>query len=305
MPYKNEHACRLEDPGKFDRFNRVNCEQKHEGKCIDVIYGIKEGKSKIQALRYPKDEWTADAAKSHCEGREGTFEAAAEEEQGAKDIERRVFDVGELRVVREDGKPAKIEGYSAVFGKESLNLGFFTEIIAAGAFKNAIKKSDTRALFNHNQDIVLGRKSAKTLKLKEDDKGLFMEVEPPDTQLVRDMVLTPIERGDITQQSFGFTVRTEQWDEEKESGKLTRTIIEVEELYDVSPVTFPAYPDTSVALRSMAQFQKESHEKTTEPSDDGEIPEGWEDITQADAWNIRLDAEHFIQELRFKEASEQ
>jgi hypothetical protein len=75
-PYENEHACRLKDPGKYDRFTRKNCAQKHDGKCIDVIYGIKEGKSEIQALRYPKDIWTASAAKSHCKDRNGTFEAA-------------------------------------------------------------------------------------------------------------------------------------------------------------------------------------------------------------------------------------
>lgn len=78
MPYPNEHACRLKDPGQYDRFNRENCGQKHDGKCIDVIYGIKEGKSEIQALRYPKDSWTAAAAKSHCDSRDGTFEAASD-----------------------------------------------------------------------------------------------------------------------------------------------------------------------------------------------------------------------------------
>ena len=77
-PYANEHACRLKDPGQYDRFARKNCEQKSDGKCIDVIYGIKSGKSEVQALRYKKDVWTAGAARSHCKGRGGTFEAASE-----------------------------------------------------------------------------------------------------------------------------------------------------------------------------------------------------------------------------------
>jgi len=85
-PYPNEHACRLKDPGQFERFARKNCEQKHDEKCIDVIYGIKEGKSEIQALRYKKEVWTASEAKSHCKTREGTFEAAAEEESVPEDI---------------------------------------------------------------------------------------------------------------------------------------------------------------------------------------------------------------------------
>jgi hypothetical protein len=76
-PYPNEHACRLLDPSQFDEFARKNCAEKHDGKCIDVIYGIKEGASKIQALRYPKDAWTAAAAKSNCESRGGAFEPAA------------------------------------------------------------------------------------------------------------------------------------------------------------------------------------------------------------------------------------
>jgi hypothetical protein len=83
-----------------------------------------------------------------------------------------------------------------------------------------------------------------------------MEVTPPDTQLVRDMVLSPIDRGDITQQSFGFTVSQDKWEDvDKDIPK--RTILEVRELFDVSPVTFPAYPDTSVALRSLDKTKED------------------------------------------------
>ncbi len=84
MPLPNEHSCRLESPDKFDRFTRVNCQQKHDEKCIDVIFGwlTKEGKetSEIQALRYPKDIWTEDSAKSHCKSRDGSFEPAKKSE---------------------------------------------------------------------------------------------------------------------------------------------------------------------------------------------------------------------------------
>ena len=80
FPYPNEHACRLNDPDKYDRFNRVNCNQKHTGKCIDVIFGItgsgQNTKSEIQALRYPITNWTADVARSHCADRKGRFEPA-------------------------------------------------------------------------------------------------------------------------------------------------------------------------------------------------------------------------------------
>ena len=80
-PYPNEHACRLHDPGGYDRLRRNNCAEKREGKCIDVIYGVKENKAEIQALRYPKDVWTAGDARSHCSGRGGSFEAASEKEE--------------------------------------------------------------------------------------------------------------------------------------------------------------------------------------------------------------------------------
>lgn len=76
-PYANEHSCRLEDPSKYDSFARKNCYQKHDGKCIDYIFGVKEGKSEVQAMRYGKDVWTEEAAKNHCKDHKGSFEAAS------------------------------------------------------------------------------------------------------------------------------------------------------------------------------------------------------------------------------------
>lgn len=84
-PYPTEHSCRLNDQGKYDRFARKNCEIKHDGKCIDVIYGIKDNKAEIQAYRYDKKTWTAGAAKNHCKDHDGSFEAASEED-GKKKI---------------------------------------------------------------------------------------------------------------------------------------------------------------------------------------------------------------------------
>jgi len=81
-PYANEHACRINDPDKYDRFARKNCAIKHDGKCIDVIYGIKGGKSEIQAYRYQKDIWAEADAKAHCKDHNGAFEAAKCEIEG-------------------------------------------------------------------------------------------------------------------------------------------------------------------------------------------------------------------------------
>lgn len=79
MPYENEHACRLNDPGKYDRFARKNCYKKSDGKCIDFIFGIKGNKSEVQALRYPKKIWEVAAARAHCKEKDGRFEAAKKE----------------------------------------------------------------------------------------------------------------------------------------------------------------------------------------------------------------------------------
>ena len=177
-------------------------------------------------------------------------------------IERRVFSVEELRVVRNEDDPDRmptIEGYAAVFNRFSENLGGFVEKIDPGAFAKALKTSDARALFNHDVNYVLGRESSKTLELKEDNSGLYMRVHPPDTQLIRDMVIAPIERGDIKEQSFGFMIAPngDVWSGGERGSKIpTRTITEVSRIFDVSPVTFPAYPDTKVAVRSLESWKE-------------------------------------------------
>jgi HK97 family phage major capsid protein/HK97 family phage prohead protease len=80
-PYPGEHSCRLENPDKYERFARKNCYKKHDGKCIDYIFGIpKGGGSELQAMRYKKETWTADSARSHCKSAGGSFEAASEKQ---------------------------------------------------------------------------------------------------------------------------------------------------------------------------------------------------------------------------------
>ena len=170
--------------------------------------------------------------------------------------ETRILKVSELRVkYGEDSKDPMITGYAAVFNSLSEDLGGFREKIEPGAFAAAIKSSDARALFNHNPDYVLGRQSNETLRLKEDEKGLYMEVDPPKTQFIRDLVIAPIERGDIREQSFGFVVESDKWehldDRESKTKEPIRTILKIAQLFDVSPVTYPAYPDTAVAMRSL------------------------------------------------------
>jgi HK97 family phage prohead protease len=148
-----------------------------------------------------------------------------------------------------DGTTAPvITGHAAVFDTPADIGGFFTEVIAKGAFTRAIKEGDdVRALWNHDANYVLGR-TPKTLRLSEDDKGLAFEIDAPTTQTIKDLVLEPMKRGDVSQASFAFIVTKEQWSEEDPKNPV-RTILDVR-LFDVSPVTFPAYNTTDSSVRS-------------------------------------------------------
>jgi HK97 family phage prohead protease len=169
-----------------------------------------------------------------------------------KSEERRIV-IGDLRAITEKDAPPKIAGHAAKFDSLSEDLGGFRERIAPGAFAKALTSSDIRALWNHDPNIVLGRNKAGTLRLVEDSAGLFYECDVPDTQLVRDMVMAPIARGDVNQCSFGFSTKADKW--AKVDGGWIRTLLEVD-LFDVSPVTYPAYQSTDVAVRGLQEAQK-------------------------------------------------
>lgn len=166
------------------------------------------------------------------------------------ETERRCYRAGELRLVQ-DGKTRRIVGHAAVFNSPSEDLGGFIEQVAQGAFTDALITSDCRALVNHNPDRVLGRTKSGTLRLWEDSKGLAVDINPPDAQWARDMLVS-IERGDISGMSFGFRVGRDRW--ESIDGISRRTILKIDELFDVSLVTYPAYPETDAALRSLARW---------------------------------------------------
>ena len=146
-----------------------------------------------------------------------------------------------------------IEGYAAVFNTVT-DLGWFSEQIAPGAFKRAIaEKQDVRCLFNHDPNQVLGRTKSGTLTLEEDNTGLKFSCDMPDTTIGND-VRSMIKRGDVDQCSFGFIVMQESI-AYGDDGTATRTIQDCD-LFDVSPVTFAAYPTTSVQARSIEKVGK-------------------------------------------------
>lgn len=159
------------------------------------------------------------------------------------ELERR-FCEGQLTIeVRVASSQPVIAGYAAVFNSLSVELWGFRERIAPGAFAGSME-DDVRALWNHDTAIVLGRTKAQTLSLAEDNTGLKIEILPPASAA---SYVESIQRGDVDQMSFGFRTLEETWDEDAE-GVLIRTLTKVK-LYEVSPVTFPAYPATSVGVR--------------------------------------------------------
>lgn len=148
-----------------------------------------------------------------------------------------------------EGEPPMIRGYAAVFNAwADIIPGLFRERIAPGAFRKTLRDADVRALVNHDPNYVLGRNKAGTLELREDKHGLAVEIEPPDAQWARDLMVS-MKRGDISQMSFGF--RPVRWTEDinDRSEPLEITLQEVT-LFDVSVVTFPAYPQTEAWARS-------------------------------------------------------
>lgn len=158
-------------------------------------------------------------------------------------IERR-FVASPIEVRKADEKK-KVGGYAARFGSV-YDLGWFTEEIAPGAFDGA-DTSDVVALFNHDPNLPLGRNTAGTLRLSVDADGLGYEIDLPDSPNGEN-VRVAIERGDVLQSSWGFTIEKDEWN--MRGGKEHRTIKKVRRVVDVSPVTFPANPDTNVAKRS-------------------------------------------------------
>ena len=160
---------------------------------------------------------------------------------------------------REDGEDLHIEGYFAVFNS-NYDIGpGMSESIAPGAFRNTLAE-DIRALVNHDTTLVLGRTSAHTLELREDERGLWgrISINPKDTDAMN--LYERVKRGDVSQCSFGFEIVREDT-EIGEDGSVHWTIQEVR-LYEVSCCTFPAYENTNISARE--EQRKEILKRETE-----------------------------------------
>ncbi|MCZ9954131.1 HK97 family phage prohead protease [Brachyspira hyodysenteriae] len=164
--------------------------------------------------------------------------------------EIRSIDIDIQKSTDTEGEPLKLRGYAIVYNSlsEPLYGDLFRERINRGAFTKSLLENDQVCLWGHDTRYVLGRKSAGTLILREDEKGLYFEVSIPNTTWARDLKES-VDRGDIKQMSFGFKVVRDNWIDNKETLKeYGMPIREVEEitLHEISLVTFPAYTETNV-----------------------------------------------------------
>lgn len=175
----------------------------------------------------------------------------------------------EIRQTDEPGATPTLIGYAAVFNQLSVDMGGWHEIINPGAFAGALPGADVRALWQHNPEYVLGRTTNNTLRLAEDPTGLIVQIDIPPTTWAADALAT-LRRGDVDQMSFSFQVPIggDTWTETP-TGWL-RTIYRIQPLYEVSPVTFPAYPATSISARNhLAALQAQTASPTPPPSGPG------------------------------------
>lgn len=140
----------------------------------------------------------------------------------------------------------RVGGLAISYGGDADIGGSFRELFAPGAFTKALE-ADVMALFGHDRNRILGRTSAGTLRLTEDQRGVHFEIDLPDTSDGRDLAVS-VERGDIRGTSFGFIAQRETWDDTTEPP--TRTIHEAM-LREISPTSDPAYGDTTIAMRSL------------------------------------------------------
>ena len=171
-------------------------------------------------------------------------------------MEKRIYNIETRIDSTEDGKEIVV-GHASMYNTRSEFMGFY-ETISENAFTDdLIKSSDVRALINHDQNLILARNTSGTLKLEADKKGLRYEFEMPQTSYGKDLAIS-MKRGDITQSSFAFTVDEDEWSTD-ENGNDLRTIKKIKRLYDVSPVTYPAYTDANdliIAQRGLKEYKE-------------------------------------------------
>lgn len=180
-----------------------------------------------------------------------------------------------------------LTGYAVVWNSDTTIGDYFVEQIAKGAFTKTLRGGDILALVNHDSGRVVGRTKSGTLRLQEDDHGLKVEIDVPDTTDGNDLWAL-VERGDISGMSFSFRATKQEWDE---TGDIPHRVVQEADLYEVTATPIPAYPDTSLALRSLEQVRKEGRSA---------LEEAEKRSKDAQAAKRRISERHARQEQQFR-----
>ncbi|MBB5066151.1 HK97 family phage prohead protease [Granulicella mallensis] len=166
----------------------------------------------------------------------------------------------DVRVSKNDDGSNTVSGYAVLYNSLSVDLGGFVETIAPGALTRTLADSpDVLCLRDHQVELLLGRTISGTLILTEDSIGLNFVCQLPNTTTGNDLAES-LRRGDIDSCSFGFSCANDTWTQDAQ-GCVIRCLLDID-LFEVSVVSFPAYPETSAALRSAPieiRSQIESH----------------------------------------------
>jgi HK97 family phage prohead protease len=221
------------------------------------------GPGLVAWLLWGGDSNFSDRAQNWAQRKIDALDAEADSRSKVKKIERRTFTVQDVEARQAEDGTMRLRGYAAVFNDASVPLPF-KENIAPGAFRKTLSETpDVRLLINH-EGLPLARTKNGTLTLTEDERGLYMDAIIADTTEGRDLYKL-VERGDVDQMSFAFRVIRQKWNDDRSERTLTEVSLADG---DVSVVTYPAYPTTSVeareALRKAIDAVKEGREVTGE-----------------------------------------
>jgi uncharacterized protein len=167
----------------------------------------------------------------------------------AKMAEREIRAIAQpLEVREEEDQAIRVSGYAAVFNEETNIAGMFTEVIEQGAFTGALERQDDVVFLVNHDGLPLARTRSGTLRLTQDERGLFMETELDGSDPDVRSIVPKMKRGDLDKMSFAFIPTRQEWDD---SGDMPKRMIQDLQLHDVAIVTTPAYSGTEIGLRSL------------------------------------------------------
>lgn len=181
-----------------------------------------------------------------------------------KKMETRNLTTNQVEIREGENGSRTISGYAVKWEMKSVTMGYFRrfkEQFKRGSFTNSLTNDDQLALWSHDTSQVLGRTKNGTLRLFEDDIGLRFELDLPNTTLGNDAYET-IKRGDVDGVSFGFQMLKQEWDE-ADPDNIIRSVTKAK-LLEISPVAFPAYPDSQVSARSHDPYKEFVEERESE-----------------------------------------